>query len=93
MSSIRQRQRHPQKLMTEIFKVKIRIAPELIKGVFEFTDVPYNQKNQCTCNCIITCTERCGIETCRLPLTMNTPLCFLLDCMLVRFFFSFMNIR
>ena len=29
-----------QKLMTKIFKVKIGIAPELMNGVFEFTDVP-----------------------------------------------------
>ena len=28
--------------MIEIFKVKTGIAPELMKGVFEFADVPYN---------------------------------------------------
>ena len=33
--------------MTEIFKVKTGIALELMKGVFEFTDVPYNLRNKC----------------------------------------------
>ena len=31
--------------MTDIFKVKTGIAPELMKGVFGFTDVPYNLRN------------------------------------------------
>ena len=32
--------------MTKILKVKTGIAPELMKGVFEFADVPYNLRNQ-----------------------------------------------
>ena len=39
-------QQNLQKLMTEIFKVKTGIAPELMKGVFESADVPYNLRNQ-----------------------------------------------
>ena len=35
-----------QKLMTEILKVKTGIAPELMKSVSEFADVPYNLRNQ-----------------------------------------------
>ena len=34
-----------------------------MKGVFEFTDVPYNLRNQSKCNHSIPCTERYGIET------------------------------
>ena len=49
--------------MTEIFKVKTRIAPELMKGVFEFIDVPYNLRNQSRCNRSIPCAERYGIES------------------------------
>ena len=36
--------------MTEIFKAKTGIAQELMKGVFEFTDVPYNLRNLSKCN-------------------------------------------
>ena len=32
--------------MTEILKVKTGIAPELMKSVSEFADVPYNLRNQ-----------------------------------------------
>ena len=56
-------QRNLQKLITEILKVKTRIAPELMKGVFEFTYVPYNLRNQSKCNRSIPCTESYGIET------------------------------
>ena len=56
-------QRNLQKLMTEIFKVKTRRAPELMKGVFEFADVPYNLRNQSKCNRSIPCTEKYGIKT------------------------------
>ena len=56
-------QRNLQKLMTEIFKVKIGIAPEFMKGVLEFTNVPYNLRNQSKCNRSIPCTERYDIET------------------------------
>ena len=55
-------QRNVQRLMTEIFKVKTRIAPELMKGVFEFTDVSYNLRNQSKCNCGIPWTERYDTE-------------------------------
>ena len=34
-----------------------------MKGVFEFTGVPYNLRNQSKCNRSTTCTERYGIET------------------------------
>ena len=49
--------------MTEIFKVKTGIAPELMKDVFEFADVPYNLRNQSKCRRSIPCTERYSIET------------------------------
>ena len=48
--------------MTGIFKVKTGITPKLMKGVFEFTDVPYNPRNQCKCSRSIPCTGRYGIE-------------------------------
>ena len=56
-SSVTLNQRNLQKLMTEIFKVKTGIAPELMKGVFEFADVPDNLRNQSKCNRSISCTE------------------------------------
>ena len=43
-------QRNLQKLMTEIFKVKSGIAPELMKGTSEFANVPHNLRNQSKCN-------------------------------------------
>ena len=49
--------------MTDIFKVKTGIAPELMKDVFEFADVFYNLRNQSKCSPSIPCTERYGIET------------------------------
>ena len=49
--------------MAEIFKVKTGIAAELMKGVFEFADVPYNLRNQFKCSRSIPFTERYGIET------------------------------
>ena len=52
-----------QKLMTEMFKVKTGIALELMKGIFKFTDVPYNLRNQSKCNRSISCTERYAIKT------------------------------
>ena len=62
-SSTTLHQRNLQKLMTEILKVKTGIALELMKGVFEFTDVPYNLRILSKCNHSITFTERYGIET------------------------------
>ena len=49
--------------MTELFKVKTEIDPELMKGVFEFADIPYNLRNQSKCSRSIPCTKRYGIET------------------------------
>ena len=49
--------------MTEIFKVKTGIAPELMKGVFESADVPYNLRNQSKWSRSIPCTERFGMAT------------------------------
>ena len=49
--------------MTEIFKVKTGIVPELMKGVFEFVDVPYNLRNQSKCSRSIPCTKRYATET------------------------------
>ena len=49
--------------MTEIFKVKTGVAPELMKSVFEFADVPYSQRNQSKCNRSIPCSKRYGIKT------------------------------
>ena len=49
--------------MTEIFKVKAEIVPELMKGVFGLADVPYSLRNQSKCNSSIPCTERYGIKT------------------------------
>ena len=34
-----------------------------MKGVFEFTDVPYNLRNQSKCNRSMPCTKWYGIET------------------------------
>ena len=62
-SSTTLHQRNLQKLMTEIFRVKTGIVAELMKGVFEFLDVPYNLRNQCKCSRSIPCTERYGTET------------------------------
>ena len=62
-SSATLHQRNLQKIMTEIFKVKTGIALELMKVVFEFTDVPYNLRNKCKCSHRIPCTGRYGIET------------------------------
>ena len=45
-----------------MFKVKTGIAPELIKYISEFIDVPYNLRNQSKCNCTMSCTERHGSE-------------------------------
>ena len=60
-SSTTLHQRNLEKLMTEIFKIKTEIA--LMKGVFEFVDVPYNLRNPSKCSRSIPCTERYGIET------------------------------
>ena len=49
--------------MTEIFEIETGIAPELMKGVFEFADVPYNLRNQSKCNPSVPCTERYDTET------------------------------
>ena len=51
-------QRNLQKIITEIFNVKTGIAPELMKGVFEFADVPYNLGNHSKCSRSIPYTER-----------------------------------
>ena len=48
--------------MTEIFEVKTGIAKRLIKGVFEFADVPHNLRNQSKCSRSIPCTEKYGIQ-------------------------------
>ena len=55
-------QRNLQNLMTEIFKVKAEIVPELMKGVFGFADVPYSLRNRSKCNSSIPFTERYGIK-------------------------------
>ena len=62
-SSTTLHQRNLQKLMTEIFKVKTRKAPELMKDDFELADVLYNLRNQSKCSRSIPYTERYGIET------------------------------
>ena len=49
--------------MTEIFKVKTGIAPELMKDVFELADVPYNLWNQSKYSRSIPSAEKYGIET------------------------------
>ena len=48
--------------MTGIFKVKIKIAPQLIKYIFQFADLTYNMRNWSKYTCSIACTERCSIE-------------------------------
>ena len=48
--------------MTEIFKVKTGKAPELMKGVFKLTDVPYNLRNQSKCKSSIPCTEGMALK-------------------------------
>ena len=49
--------------MTDIFKVKTGIAPELMKDVFEFAEVPYNLWNQFKYSRSIPSAEKYGIET------------------------------
>ena len=61
-SSTTLNQRNRQKLMTEIFQVKTGIGPELMKGIFKFTDIRYNLRNQTKCNRSIPCTERYDIK-------------------------------
>ena len=55
-------QRNLQKLMTGIFQVKAGIAPELMKSVFEFADIPYNLRCQSKFSRGIPCIETYGIE-------------------------------
>ena len=55
-------QRNLQNLKAEIFKVKTGIVQKLMKGVFEFSDLPYNLRNQLKFNRSISCTERYDIE-------------------------------
>ena len=54
-SSATLQQRNLQKLITEIFKIKTGKAPELMKVVFEFTNVSVRNQSKCTrrCNCIM----------------------------------------
>ena len=56
-------QQNLQNLMTEISKAKTGIAPELMKGVFEQADVPYNLRNRSKCSSSIPCTEKYDFET------------------------------
>ena len=42
--------------MTDIFQVKIGIAPELMKGVLKFADIPHNLWNQSKYDSSIPCT-------------------------------------
>ena len=62
-SSTTLHQQNLEKLMTEIFKVKTGIAPELLKCVFESAVMPCNMRNQAKCSRIIPCTERYGIQS------------------------------
>ena len=56
-------QRNIQKLVTEIFKVKAGLAPEIMKEVFDFVDPPYNLRNNHKFNLRVPNTNRYGIET------------------------------
>ena len=48
--------------MTEMFKVKAEIAPEFMKGIFEFDNVPYNLRNQSKCNRSIPSTKSIALK-------------------------------
>ena len=48
-NSVTLQRRNLQKLMTQIFQFKIRVAPELMKNVFEFVGIiPYKKDNSTT---------------------------------------------
>ena len=52
-----------QKLMIEIFKVKIGIAPELMKEVFDIVDTPYNLRSGTKFKSHLVKTVTYGLET------------------------------
>ena len=50
-------------LLTEIFKVKIKLAPEIINEVFEIIESPYPLRIESRFKSKNICTVRYGIET------------------------------
>ena len=54
--------RNLQKLVTEIFKVKNGLSPELMNGVFEFIEKPYSLRTTPHFRSRKICTAKYGIE-------------------------------
>ena len=55
--------RNLQKLVTEIFKVKMNLAPEIIKEVFEIVEYPYALRKELKLKSRKIHSVRYGIET------------------------------
>ena len=55
--------RNLQKLVTEIFKVKMNLAPEIIKEVFEIVEYPYALRKELKLKSRKILSVRYGIET------------------------------
>ena len=62
-NSFRIHHRNLQKLAIEIFKVKLGIAPQIMKNVFPIIDNPYNLRNETKFKSRNVHTVRYGIET------------------------------
>ena len=56
-------QRNLQKLVTELFKVKIGVAPDIMKEIFEVEERPYNLRNNVFVKRSNVRTVRYGTET------------------------------
>ena len=55
--------RNLQKLLIEIFKVKIKLAPEIMNEVFDFIECRHPLRNELRFKSRNICTVRYGIET------------------------------
>ena len=55
--------RNLQKLLIEIFKVKMKLAPEIMNEVFDFIECGYPLRNELRFKSRNICTARYGIET------------------------------
>ena len=62
-SSFKIHDRNLQKLLIEIFKVKMKLAPEIMNEVFDFIECQYPLRNELRFKLQNICTVRYGIET------------------------------
>ena len=62
-SSFKIHDRNLQKLLIEIFKVKMKLAPEIMNEVFDIIESPYPLINELRFKSRNVCTVRHGIET------------------------------